>query len=274
VLIWLISAIFGGLLFTLSQNSFAQSLNSPAQESHKKINSDALLRPKLRPGLFRYNVTWEGLPVASASLQIEVAKQNSNSAGLTVKAKAKSAALIDLIYKLRYLAQGLIDLESFKPSSALIDQSENSKRKVTNILFDSDGNATSEIKNIKKNQSSYYKASAINNQLFDPFSAALYSRSLEWEPGQSRHFEVFNGKTKYKITFKCLRREFRYVLGEKKPVLVFTPVVYDLNRKENAQKLRKAELTITDDAYRDLVELDSEVFIGSVRASLDSFTPS
>jgi hypothetical protein len=218
-------------------------------------------------GLFKYDVEWEGIPVASASIEI---KDNANIT--TIETHAKSAKLIDLLYQLRYVAKGDMDRTALVPLSTHIDHRENSKQRLTDITFLPEGLINSVIAKVNKGEQSSYSFRS-DNQTFDPFSSAVMAQSLPWNVGQSRKFDVFDGKNRYVITLKCLKKATRYILGKKTPVLIFEPKVFDENNNTKAAKLRRATITFTDDEFRDLVELNSEVFIGSIKASMSSFSP-
>jgi hypothetical protein len=205
--------------------------------------------------------------VASASIAI---KDNANVT--TIETNAKSAKLIDLLYQLRYLAKGEFDRRALNPITTHIDHRENSKQRLTDITFLSDGLINSVIEKVNKGEQSTHSFKS-ENQTFDPFSSAVMAQSLAWEVDQSRKFDVFDGKNRYVITLKCVKKDTRFILGKETPVLIFEPKVFDKNNNTKAAKLRKATITFTDDEFRDLVEIDSEVFIGSIKASLSSYSP-
>lgn len=247
----------------------------PCQAEKRSLEEIKVVTPRYSPsstitphrGLFKYDVEWEGIPVASASIEI---KDNANIT--TIETHAKSARLIDLLYELRYLARGELDRTTLTPLTTFIDHRENSKQRLTNVSFLPDGLINSVIAKVNKGEQSTYSFKS-DNQTFDPFSSAVMAQSLPWDLGQSRKFDVFDGKNRYVITLKCTKKATRYILGKKTPVLIFEPKVFDENNNTKAAKLRRATITFTDDEFRDLVELDSEVFIGSIRASISSFTP-
>lgn len=205
--------------------------------------------------------------MASASIEI---KDNANIT--TIETHAKSARLIDLLYKLRYLARGEFDRTALNPLTTYIDHRENSTQRLTNITFQPDGTINSVVAKVNKGKQNTYSFKS-DNQTFDPFSSAVMAQSLPWDVGQSRKFDVFDGKNRYVITLKCVKRATRYILGKKTPVLIFEPKVFDENNNTRAAKLRRATITFTDDEFRDLVELNSDVFIGSIKASISSFSP-
>jgi hypothetical protein len=266
------------LFFVILPTSLTLSSLFPPSDCHaerRPLSEISVVTPHYSPsatitprrGLFEYDVEWEGIPVASASIEI-----TDHSSFTKIETQAKSAKLIDLLYKLRYLAKGEFERTALTPITTHIDHRENSKQRLTNITFLPDGMINSVIAKVNKGEQSTYSFKS-ENQTFDPFSSAVMAQSLPWDVGQSRKFDVFDGKNRYVITLQCIKKATRYILGKKTPVLIFEPKVFDENNNTKAAKLRRATITFTDDQFRDLVELDSEVFIGSIKASISSYSP-
>lgn len=217
-------------------------------------------------GRYNYTVAWQGIPVAKAWIDV-----NRENGKVLVDAGAKTNPVVDLLYELRYEAKGLLNGSTLSPDYMTILQSENSKKKYTRITFDPK-NIHSEVARLDK-ESRYTLDFVRNNFTLGPMSGALLARSLKWKVGQSRDFDIFNGKSRYLITFTCDRLEKMKVLGEQREVFVFKPKVFNLSKDGIADKLRQAEIYITADNNRDIVKIKSEVFVGSVSAKLKGFVP-
>lgn len=217
-------------------------------------------------GRYEYTVSWQGIPAASATVEI-----NSNLNQLKILASAKTYSGIDLFYKLRYHAEGIISADDFSPIRTSLVQQENSRRKVTEISFLEGGEIDSTRDTGKETTRIRFNP---NNFTLDPFSAAFLARSLSWEPGISREFDTFNGKTRYLIRLTCTDLQKLKVNGQDRDVWVITPEVTNLSGvpKKNS-KLRRASIYVTADKEREIIKLVSDVFIGSVTTKLDSFTP-
>jgi hypothetical protein len=217
-------------------------------------------------GRYNYTVAWQGIPVAKAWIDV-----NRENGKVLIDAGAKTNPVIDLLYELRYQAKGLLNGSTLGTDYMTILQSENSRKKYTLITFDQN-NIHSEVARLDK-ESRYTLDFARNNFTLGPMSGALLARSLKWEVGQSRDFDIFNGKSRYLITFTCDRLEKMKVLGKKRDVFVFKPKVFNLSKDGVADKLRHADIYITADDNRDIVKIQSEVFVGSVSAKLKEFIP-
>lgn len=221
--------------------------------------------PKL--GTYEYRVSWQG--IGAARLWVNVEKQGLQYRLSTV---AKTNSFVDVFYKLRYTAVGHISAIDLLPLKTVVDHVENSREKKTELEFLPSGDIHSVhwrkgrgITELKFNP---------DNFTLDPFSASFLARSLDWELGQERKFDTFNGKTRYLITLKAKEKTKIKVNGVDRPVWVVSPTVKKLTEKNPKQKLRQARIYVTADSARDILKIDSEVFVGSVITELVGFTPS
>lgn len=220
-----------------------------------------------REGQYVYEVSWQGIPAAEAILDVA---QIGTQYRLT--AKARSLEFIDIFYKLRYQAEGVISAVNFAPYKTVIHQSENSRVKDTLIEFSKDGEIFSKLENVgKATKTLRFRP---DNFTLDPFSASFLARSLSWSPGVTREFDTFDGKSRYLVKLTCTDRIKIKINGSDRDVLVISPEVFNLNKGEKHKKLKKAEMYVTDDRYREVLALNSKVFIGTVKTELKSFSPS
>lgn len=217
-------------------------------------------------GTYNYTVSWQGIPAAEASLTVD-------QTGLEYKisAKAKTYSGIDILYKLRYEAQGTLSAVDFTPIETDISQQENSKFKNTQIKFLENGDINAVRSQVGKDTKSM--TFDPGNFTLDPFSAAFMARGLKWELGKTAEFDTFNGKTRYLIRLTAVDHVIMTVNDVERPVWVISPKIQKLTSNEPEKKLREAKIYLTDDKERSVLQIVSEVFIGSVKTKLDSFTP-
>ncbi|MCB0320523.1 MAG: DUF3108 domain-containing protein [Bdellovibrionales bacterium] len=221
---------------------------------------------EFREGTFQYEVSWQGIPAALA--QITTKKSGDR---YEVYMSARTNKVVDIFYRLRYAALGSLSALDFSPGYLQIDQRENQKVTKAIIRFSETGRIQSELTKTGKDPKEYDFTS--ENFTMEPLSAAFLARSLAWKPGDVREFDTFDGKTRYLITLKCVDLISVKVNNEKRRVWVVEPKVVNLNKNEKSKKLRKAHIYVTADKYRDLLQLQSEVFVGSVTTKLKSFKP-
>ena len=228
---------------------------------------DSNFNPRL--GSYEYSVGWEGINAASCTLKI--ARQGDT---YVVDAAARTYSGVDLLYKLRYEAVGVISAKDLTSINLDIDHRENSRQKKISIDF------TPNLKNIhavrSKGENDPDKkvlSFTTDNFTLDPIAAVFLARSLKWKVGDSKQFDVFNGKSRYIISLTAIERKSIYYQGEQRPVIVITPQVRNLTTTKPRSKLRQAFIYVSDDESRDVLRIESSVFIGRVITELDSFTP-
>ena len=142
---------------------------------------------EFQQGTYGYEISWQGIPAAEATVKVErVGRQ------YRLVATAKTLSFVDMFYKLRYRAEGLISAEDYTPRKMIIDQRENSRIKNTKVKFLRNGEIHSVL--AKKDGDRKELQFRPGNFTLEPFSAAFLARSLDWTPGQEREFDTFDGK--------------------------------------------------------------------------------
>lgn len=217
-------------------------------------------------GVYKYEVSWQGIPAAEATVSIE-----QDSVNYRVSTQARTFSAIDLFYKLRYRAEGTISALTLQPTRTTIVQQENSRFKETNLVFHPDGSIESHyVDKGKDPQSITFNP---QNGTFDPFSAAFMARSLDWELGASRSFDTYNGRSRYLITLTATELVEMNVNGKPRKVFVIVPKVQNLSNSEQSKKLREAKIYVTADKRREVLQISSSVFVGTVTTRLVAFEP-
>ena len=217
-------------------------------------------------GTYNYTVSWQGIPAADASISLK-----QNGLFYTVQASAKTYSGIDLFYKLRFSVTGIISTVDFLPTKTTIDHRENSRIKKTDINYLENG----DISAVRSQEGKNTKSITFDPKNFtlEPISAGFIARGFDWEVGKSISLDTFNGKTRYLIELHCIDKKIIEVNDKQREVWVITPTVKKLTITDEKPKLKKAFIYLTADKEREVLQIDSEVFVGTVKTSLDSFTP-
>lgn len=218
-------------------------------------------------GTYTYTVSWQGIPAATVKFQLE-----QDGIHFRSTATARTYSGIDLLYKLRYKAEGLISAIDFLPVRTKIDHRENSRVKETEIEFLKDGSVRSVHK--RKGRETIERSFNPDNLMLGPLSAGFLARSLEWELGETKEFDTYNGNSRYLISFTAEDYTSMKVNGVERPVWVISPKVKKLTDSNPKEKLRRAWIYVTADSKREILQIKSEVFIGSVKTKLVSYEPS
>jgi hypothetical protein len=224
-----------------------------------------------RKGVYEYEVSWQGIPVASATIDIRDREIDSSRAYF-VEANARTNKVIGVFYKLRHTSDSLFYQKDFRPIRFSLQQTENSRKKSSEIVFGEDGEIRSVLeKNGKVEEARQFFS---DNQTLDPISAAFLARSIPIEVGQRASFDVYNAKNRYLISFKVVAVEDLSLPGQaqKRKAYKVIPTLRKLTDTEGEKRFRKAEIWIAADDTRDVLKIESEVFVGSVSAYMKSFT--
>lgn len=217
-----------------------------------------------RIGAYSYTVRWQGIPAATVESTVDY-----DGIHYYVNVMAKTYSGIDIFYKLRFNAKGIISAQDFQPIQANIDHRENSRHKQVELDFLDNGEIRA-IRNQKGKPTETLQFNP-NNFTLDPFSAAFLARSLNWQEGETKSFDTFNGRSRYLISLTAKEKIQMKVNGVVTDVWVITPTVSNLTSPSANKKLREAKIYVTADSKRDILMIKSSVFIGTVTTKLDSF---
>lgn len=224
--------------------------------------------PEFAPplGTYTYVVSWQGIPAAEAKLS--VTKEGDK---YQLVAAARSYKVVDLLYRLRYQAEGILDAATLRPQKLVVDHHENSRVRFYAIDFQPSGLISAVYR--KNNGPEEKLEFNPHNFTLDPFAAAFLGRASTWALGTERYYDVFNGKSRYFITFKVLRKGKERLGKLEQDFVVLSPYVKNVTKPTAKKKLHEARIFVTNDAKRDVVEVQSEVFVGTVKIKLKKFVP-
>ncbi|MDZ4787151.1 MAG: DUF3108 domain-containing protein [bacterium] len=217
-------------------------------------------------GTYTYKVSWQGISAATVKVVVE---KYDNKYRITTNAKTFSG--IDLFYKLRYSAEGIISAVDLTPIQTTIDHRENSRHKITKISFEKDGGIhATRYRSGSQTEELSFKS---NNFTLDPISAAFLARGIEWQVGDSKKFDTFNGKSRYLITLTAARKVTLKINDQEREAWEINPVVENLTSPTANKKLKSASIFLSTDKSREILKIVSSVFIGSVSTTLTAFDP-
>jgi len=221
-------------------------------------------------GTYDYDIAWEGIPVASGRISVESQKQTSEPV-LKVTAECWSARGIRWLYNLNHRTESLFNAVSLRPIRLFTTQVENSRENTAVVDFSPEGKISSRRwKNGKSNGEDDF---SVENPIFDPITATFLARSLPVDVGKEVAFDVYNGKHRYLISLNVEARETIKTAEGPRDALRVRPTVKKLTDSEGEKKLKSATLWVSADENREVLRLESKVWVGSVTAKLKRFTP-
>lgn len=258
--------VLSGLLF---QTTIAAAEFVPPNEVEVKTE---VPKPEVKQaefGTYTYDIDWQGIPIASAAVSVREA-DCENGRCLKVRATARSARAWDIFYRLRHLSESTFREDSIQPVSFVQKQTENSYFREAKITWRPDGTVKSHF---KKKTDPYDIEFSPNNAMFDPISAAFYAKSVPLDTDTKLEVDVFNGRNRFVITFKVAGKEKIDYEGKEVEAYKIVPSVRKLTDTEGEKKFRSATIWVSADDKREILKMESEVFIGSVGAQLVKFEP-
>lgn len=220
-----------------------------------------------RFGTYSYSVGWQGIPAADCTVSLE----RSSDGNFLVSATARTYSFVDIFYKMRYRAEGLLSGIDLTPLKSVVEHRENSKVKMAEVTFHQDG--TIESVRQTKGKPAETLSFKPDNFTLDPFAAAFIARALDWKVGETKQFDTFNGKTRYLISLTATELAKVKQDGVVRDAWVIVPQVRALSRPGVEKKLKSAKIYLSADSRREILKVVSSVFIGSVTAEMESFVP-
>jgi hypothetical protein len=261
------------LLISISLVS-ASSISAEVQNNADSPEKLQIVTPYYQPrlskfkpplGEYVYKVSWQGIPAAFVNISVD-----RDGLNFKLSTKVRTNSGIDIFYKLRYSAGSEVSMLDFQPLKSYYESRENSRFQRADLKFSPEGEITSVYK--KNEHDPKILKFNTNNITLDPFSAAFVARGLDWNVGDVRYFDTFNGKSRYLIQLKAVRQQEIHVNGKKRLAWVIRPHVEKLGGDKHS-KLRKAEIYISADERREILQINSEVFVGTVKTKLIEYKP-
>jgi len=254
-----------------------------AEENVKKIyiedTSPAISTPKYSPsmesfhpplGTYLFSITWGKVQAGKATIDV-----TRDQDFYTIHVLAKTQNTVNKFYKLRFKGETKLSADKLVPLKATMFQSSSKRAKETEITFHDKGEIESvrhKFKDETKKKTEIRKLKTENFTL-DPASAVFIVRSLEWEEGISRQFDIFDGKSRHLVTITCTGQEKKDVLGEKRDTWVLVPKIQNITKGEEPPEVSAIRVYLSTDKAKEILIIEGDVFMGKVITRLESFEP-
>ncbi len=231
---------------------------------------------KIRPVSLSFDLGWKNrVKAGKLTVSVKESKQDDQLIYLG-EATGKTTGMARLLWPYDVQATSLVDHGSLRPKTFLLREKEYNKTNQYSIRFDSEKLVCDMMRiNKKKNQGEPVNTVYQFDHDFvqDLLSAVFYVRSQPLEKGDKISLMVAPFNKPYLAKFQVIGRE-KHRLKRKnhetiKLNIEISKIEHDLSLKPYT-KVKKISLWITDDEYRFPLELQAEVFVGYVTASLTS----
>lgn len=211
-----------------------------------------------------YRGSWNGIPVATADVRTSAIWIDGKKY-YQVRVQARTSKVLDLFWKMRDTVVSVFEAETLQPYRYSLKQRENRRRIDTKASFHPESNKWRIHRKKGKKNKTYEFVSA---GTLDPVTAVYLARSLDFKVGDRFYFNVFGGKSRYRLTLDVVSRERIELDAGVYEAFKIVPRIKNVTKSGHAEKLRQATVWISADQKRIPLMIASEVFIGNVYIEL------
>lgn len=214
-----------------------------------------------------YHFSWSG--IVAAELKTSIEKKNGLY-HLSINARTKPA--IDVLWKMRDKMAVITSTELFPRYYQFIIREGQYQRDVE-INFDEQKNIATGKRFNPKNGRTYTRIVEMKN-IYDPISAILFIRRQPLNVNDVYRLKVFDGKQLYDLKYEVIgRAKIKTYRGELWAKTVVPSLEQTSEKPEDVTKrVSKVLMYITENEPHDIVQIESDVFIGKVKVKLASKT--
>ena len=207
-----------------------------------------------------YDISFEGLSVAFAEMEIKNTVLLKNTPAFHVVAKARTASFFDLFFKVRDLYETYIDTTTIKPIRFYRNIQEGGHKKTQNYNF-----AHKDLKVLVKDTS--YN---IFENTQDMLSAFFYARTFNNKnltKNTKFSVPVFMDEENFNLDILYLYNEVLETKIGMIDCMVFKPIMQEGRVFEDGEKMK---VWISNDENRLLIKVETEIWAGTIKAELIS----
>lgn len=211
-----------------------------------------------------YQASWNGIPVASASIDA-ASVQIDGKEFYRVQVQARSWKYLDPIWRMRDTIEAIFDYKMLHPRRFVFRQRENSKIIDTTANFDPGSNKwlVHRQQGLKVKEYQF-----VSSDTWDPISATYLARRLDFVVGDTLVLEVFGGKSRYQVSLDIVGRERISLKSGDFDAYRIVPRIRNLDRAGYAGRVRDATVWVSADPWRRPLRMVSRVFIGNVNIEM------
>ncbi len=184
---------------------------------------------------------------------------------IQVAVRASTSRVLDLIWRYRMNADGIVGLDPFRPSRFEVRESIKRRPKTTRVEFD--GNGGVHTYRNKKGLIREYRFDAPNS--FDMASTIYLVLNQDLAVGESYDVDTLAGNSRYLITVEVVGKETVKAAGAKHPAFKLKVMSQDLTDPPDTEKHGHTDLWVSEQRPRRLLQAVSQLWVGAVRGRLE-----
>ncbi|MFQ5478807.1 MAG: DUF3108 domain-containing protein [Candidatus Binatia bacterium] len=215
-----------------------------------------------------FSFEWTGIPVGW--LYVETAEAtDARGPGLEVRIKASTNKVVDLLWRYRLDAKGLIRTDPFGPGEFIIDEYERKKHKFTSIRFPD----RHRIESLRRKGDSVKEFSFAADNTFDILSSVFLILNLDYVVGDQLYIDTFTGTKRYLVTVDVEGLETLRVAGEEVKGWRLRADTTELTKPDGDGKHKETRIWVSEQRPRRLLKASSKTFVGAINVELARVSP-
>jgi len=245
----------------------------PSQETKGETDWAATLThdargnfPDLRPGHATYVYGWSGITAATSEVSFRHGEQQT----LVLEAKGRTLGLARILWRFDLSYLSVVNAQTLRPLEAHQVETARGKRIETNLKFSNEGVDSRRLEGNRATPT--VKDFALEN-LYDLQSVFVYLRSQPLRDHSVYRMAVYPANSAYVATVTVLGREHLRVRPGNYNAIKMDLNLQRVNKKnelEPHRKFKRATIWLSDDNDRVILRIESQIFVGTVTAELQS----
>jgi len=222
--------------------------------------------PDLRPGHATYVYGWSGITAATSEVSFRHGEQQT----FVLEAKGRTVGLARILWRFDLSYRSVVNAQTLRPLETHQVETARGKRIETNLKF---SNAGVDSRRLESNRATpTVKDFALEN-LYDLQSVFVYLRSQPLRDHSVYRMAVYPANSAYVATVTVLGREHVRVRSGNYNAIKMDLNLQRVNKKnelEPHRKFKRATIWLSDDNDRIILRIESQIFVGTVTAELQS----
>jgi len=222
--------------------------------------------PDLRPGHATYVYGWSGITAATSEVSFRHGEQQT----LVLEAKGRTLGLARILWRFDLSYLSVVNAQTLRPLEAHQVETARGKRIETNLKFSNEG---VDSRRLEGNPASPTVKDFALESLYDLQSVFLYLRSQPLRDHSVYRMAVYPANSAYVATVTVLGREHLRVRPGNYNAIKMDLNLQRVNKKnelEPHRKFKRATIWLSDDNDRVILRIESQIFVGTVTAELQS----
>ena len=222
--------------------------------------------PDLRPAHATYVYGWSGMTAATSEAYLHRGEQQT----FVLEGRGRTVGLARVLWKFDLSYRSVVNAQTLRPLEAHQVETARGKRIETNLKFSNEGVNS---RRLEGNRATPTVKDFASENLYDLHSVFLYLRSQPLRDRSVYRVAVYPANSTYVATLSVLGREHIRVRPGSYNAIKLDLKLQRVSKKgdhEPHRKFKRATIWLSDDNDRVLLRIESQIFVGTVTAELQS----